>query len=129
MSRGAAAQIQDALGASREQADWMLARAAEDARELEANAALIVTQRARQRIEQIEQMRASIARHSAELEASFARLAETLAAISAELAGIARTAEFKAPEWPGGLARTVELRLSETRTRELTIRVQSGGPG
>ena len=114
-------QIRGALAASRTQADDVLARAVEDARQLELSAEAGVRRRAEDRLAEIEYLRVSIDHHSQEIEAAYVRLVETLAATSMRLVEIARDADFSPPPWPGGLDRIVELKLSETR--EVTLRL------
>ena len=61
------------------------------------------------------------------IDAACARLAETMATAAQRLAEVAREADFSPPPWPGGIDRTVEIRLSETR--EVTLRMAARGAG
>ncbi len=113
-------QISGTLAESRKHADRILDSAASDARALESRAEEEVRERARARLEEIEDLRASIEHHSAQIEAAYVRMVEAMAAASMRLVQISRRADFTPPRWPGGIERTVELKLSETR--EMTIR-------
>lgn len=66
-------------------------------------------------------------RDQATIDAACARLAEAMAAAAQRLAEVARDADFRPPPWPGGIDRTVEIRLSETR--EVTLRMGAGAAG
>jgi hypothetical protein len=115
-----AEQIETALAASRWEADRVLdfgrqrARTVEAAAEGEAEAVI------RARLAQLEGLRDSIDRHRSEIDTGYARLLETLAGASSQLVEIAREADFSPPASEGGLNRTLELKLTETR--ELTVR-------
>ena len=59
------------------------------------------------------------------VDAASAALTEAMASTARRLAEDARDADFSPPDWPGGIDRTVEIRLSETR--EVTLRLAGGG--
>lgn len=120
-------EIRGALAASRQEADGILARASEDAKALEAAGHVEIRRRARARLDEIEQLRASIDHHATAIESAYVGMVESMAATSARLLQIAREADFTPPEWPGGIPRTVELKLSETR--EMTVTLRRDGDG
>jgi hypothetical protein len=121
-------EIRGSLAASRRQADGILARASEEAKRIEAGAPLEAQRRARGRLDEIEQLRASIDRHADAIETAYVAMVESMAATSARLLQLAREANFSSPEWPGGIPRTVELKLRETREMTVTLR-RDGGRG
>jgi hypothetical protein len=82
---------------------------------------------ARLRLGRLQQLQASVEQHARQLELAYAELIEGLALISLRLVEIAEQAAEPPPEWPGGLARTVELRLTETR--ELSVRLRGTAAG
>lgn len=125
MSSGIVQEIKGTLAESREQADRILAAAAEDARAVEAGVDERVRIAAEQRLQSIEQLRGAIAHHSERIESAYVNMAEAMAAASQQLVEISRRADYSPPLWPGGIERTVELKLSETR--EMTLRIGSRG--
>ena len=120
-------EIRGSLAASRRQADGILARAGEEARRIEADAPAEVRRRAQARLDEIEQLRASIDHHAGAIEFAYVAMVESMAATSARLLQLAREADYSSPEWPGGIPRTVELKLSETREMTVTLRREGGG--
>ena len=120
-------EIRGSLAASRRQADGILARASEEAKALEAAGELEAQRRGRERLAEIEELRAAIDHHAGAIESAYVAMAESMAATSSRLLQIAREADFSPPEWPGGIARTVELKLSETR--EMTVTLRRDGDG
>lgn len=120
-------EIRGSLAASRRQADGILARASEEAKVLEAAGEMEAQRRGRERLVEIEELQASIDRHAGAIESAYVTMVESIAATSSRLLQIAREADFSPPEWPGGLPRTVELKLSETR--ELTVTLRRGDDG
>jgi hypothetical protein len=108
-------------------ADRILAAAAEDARLIEAGVDERVRLDAEQRLRRIEQLRSAIAEHSERIESAYVNMTEAMAAASKQLVEISRRADFTAPAWPGGIERTVELKLSETREMTLRIGPQAAG--
>lgn len=120
-------EIRGSLAASRRQADGILARAGEEAKRIEADAPAEARRRARARLDEIEQLRASIDHHAGAIESAYVAMVESMAATSARLLQLAREADFSSPEWPGGIPRTVELKLSETREMTVTLRRDGAG--
>lgn len=117
-------QIRKALAANRGRADEVLRSAAEQARPPEAGADSEALRRAEQRLAEIERLRESIKRHSERIESGYVEMVEALASASMRLVEISRSDDFSPPPWPGGIERTVELKLSETR--EMTVRFGLG---
>lgn len=126
MSSGIVQEIKGTLAESREHADRILAAAEEDARLIEAGVDERVRLEAERRLQRIEQLRAAIAEHSDRIESAYVNMVEAMAAASRQLVEISRRADFTAPAWPGGIERTVELKLSETREMTLRIGRRSG---
>ena len=124
-------EIRGSLAASRRQAEGILARAGEDAKRLEEEGGLEARRQGRARLEEIEGLRASIDQHANAIESAYVAMVESMATTSARLLALAREADFTPPEWPGGIPRTVELKLSETRevTREVTVTLRREGDG
>jgi hypothetical protein len=121
-------QIRASLAASHEEGERILARTAAEVRAIDAEAQRTVRGLAEQRLRQIDELRAALLQHSREVELAYARMIEALAATSMRLVEITREADFGPPAWSGGLPRTVELKLRETR--EVTMRFSEGGePG
>jgi hypothetical protein len=120
-------QIRDRLVAARVQAAGVLARAAADARAIEAEADGELRDLAEQRLAEIEQLRRAIDDHSRAIEGAYARMVESMAETAMGLLTVSREADFSPPPWAGGIPRMLELRLSETR--EVTVRLPIRGPG
>lgn len=118
-------QIRTALASSRWEAERIIEFGERRARELEASADPESVARAEAALAQVRELRDSIEHHARQIEAAYARMAEALAATSLRLVQISREADFTNPAWPGGLGRTVELKLSETR--EVTLRFTTSG--
>jgi len=122
-----AQQIRDRLARARRQADDVLARAAAEAGEVKGTADADLRERVEHRIEEIAALRTTIDEQSRALELAYVRMVETMAATSMRLLTAAREGDFRPPEWPGGIPRAVELKLSETR--EVTMRLPIRAPG
>lgn len=120
-----AEQIRTALASSRWEAERIVEFGERRARDLEGNADPQAVARAWAGLVQVRELRDLIEHHSREIDAAYARMAEALAATSLRLVQISREADFANPAWPGGLGRTVELKLSETR--EVTVRFTTPG--
>ena len=114
-------QIRGMLAASRADADRILATAARQAEVVTANASVEARWAAERRLRRVEKLRGEVQRHSREIERAYAGMVESLSATARRLVEITREADFRPPEWRGGLDRTIEIKLSETR--ELTLRL------
>ena len=77
------------------------------------------------RLAQLRALRADLERDRSRLDTAYAELVEAMAAASERLLEGAREADFSPPPWPGGIGRTVEIRLSQTR--EITFRLGREG--
>lgn len=104
-----------ALRASREQADLLLERAAADASRIERDGAARAREQARERLREIESLRAAIAEHAEQAELASIRLAEAMAASAAKLVEAARDADFSPPPWPGHPGAPVPAPKERTR--------------
>ena len=119
-----AEQIRGSLDASRREADRILAEAEARTRELGARAAGVERNVATAQLARLGQLRAELDGGQQRIDAATVRLVETMAAASIRLVEAARDADFSIPPWPGGIGRTVEIKLSETR--EVTFRFAAG---
>jgi len=119
-----AAQIRGSLDASRREADRLLAEAEARTRELQARAAGVEHNVATAQLVRLRKLRAELDSGQERIDAATVRLVETMAAASIRLVEAARDADFSLPPWPGGIGRTVEIKLSETR--EVTFRFARG---
>lgn len=84
-----------------------------------------------ERIARLASLRDEIRSDQSAIETGCVRLAEAMATSCVRLAAAARHADFGPPEWPAGIERTLEVKLSETR--EVTLRMDArragGTPG
>lgn len=78
------------------------------------------------RAERLRSLEAMVGQRTGELELRYVELVESLSTASGELVEAARGASFDPPPWPGGIERTLEIKVSETR--EITLRLQSQQP-
>ena len=124
MPHSLAEQIRGSLSASRDEAERIIADAEERARAVNAGAAAMERAAVETQLARIAALRSELDRNRGRIDAGYARLAEAMATAAARLAEAAHNADFTAPPWPGGIGRTVEIRLAETR--EVTLRFTSG---
>lgn len=126
MARSLSDRILGPLSRSRDEADRIIADARERARALNAGEAGVERALAETQLARLAELRSELDRNRRRIDAGYARLAETMATASSRLAQTARDADFSPPPWPGGIGRTVEIKLAETR--EVTLRFTRGAP-
>jgi hypothetical protein len=80
-----------------------------------------------ERIARLASLRDEIRSDQSTIETGCVRLAEAMASSCVRLAAAARHADFSPPEWPTGIERTLEVKLSETR--EVTLRMDARRAG
>lgn len=120
-----AERIRSSLNASRREADRIIDEAEAQAQALDARATDVGRTLAQTQLLQLADMRGELDRNGRRIDAAHARMAESMAIASMRLVEAARDADFRPPPWPGGIGRTVEVKLSETR--EVTLRLAAGG--
>ena len=91
---------------------------------MQSRAAGVERNLATSQLARLQELRAELDGNQERIDAAYVRLVETMAAASIHLVKAARDADFSIPPWPGGLGRTVEIKLSETR--EVTFRFARG---
>jgi hypothetical protein len=119
-----AEQIRGSLNASRREADRLLVEAEARTRALSERAAGVERNVANAQLVRLRSLRAELDAGQERIDSATVRLVETMAATSIRLVEAARDADFSIPPWPGGIGRTVEIKLSETR--EVTFRFATG---
>lgn len=124
-----AEQIRGSLETGRREADRILLAAEAQARAAQARGADVERNVAATQLLKLEAMRAQLESNQQRIDEGCVRLVEMMALASMRLLEAARQADFSLPPWPGGIGRTVEIKLSETR--EVTFRFARGesGPG
>jgi hypothetical protein len=120
-------RIRDPIAASLDEADRIVAAAEERGRTLARRGPEADRSTLEDRLARMQELRLALVSGRSRMDTAYARLAETMAAVSERLALATREADFSPPPWPEGLGRTVEVKLSETR--EVTFRYGGDSSG
>ena len=80
-----------------------------------------------ERVARLASLRDELRRDQETIDLGCVQLAEAMASSCLRLAAAAREADFSPPEWPPGIERTLEVKLSETR--EVTLRMDARRAG
>lgn len=125
MSRTGLEHFRRSLSATRREADEIIAAAEVRARDMHDRAIEVERSLAESQIARLVEIRSELRHDQRRIDAGFARLAESMATVSVRLAQAARETDFSVPPRAGGIARTVEFKLSETR--EVSVRITDLG--
>lgn len=99
----------------------IIAEATEAAARVSADADRAAREEVGRRLDAAIEVREEVAATTGAIDDACARLSESMARVAGCLVEQAGRADWSAPPWPGGLDRTVAIRLSQTR--QLTLRV------
>jgi hypothetical protein len=120
--------LRNSLMTTREEADRMLLEAQEQAARLSRLAADTDRALVDARMDRLNRLRMQADAQHREVSGAYAGMAEAMAGVAGRLVTIAREADFSIPPWPDGIRHTIEVKLSETQTRELTVRIATEPP-